>query len=263
MSIATVAPQASAVMSGGRLVRCYLKEAQYAFTRLMRNPSFWIPTLLFPVLFFLLIGFLFGAFKSTDPNVPFFMFCGFATMAAMTPGIFGFGIGLALEREQGLFRYKRAVPMPAFASLFASVAMTFASVTIAVVLLSITALGVGAVKLSIGQVLSVLAVVSIGSIPFCAIGLFIGSMTSGRAAPAIANILYLVLIYFSGLFIPLPESIRAIVMGSPAFYLDQLALASIGAKNFMVGSAFTHILILLAITVVFLGLAGRRLAREG
>jgi ABC-2 type transport system permease protein len=263
MSIATVAPHSRAVMSPSRVIRCYLKETRYAFAKLLRNPSFWVPTLLFPVLFFLLIGFIFGAFKSKDPNVPFFMFCGFATMAAMTPGMFGFGIGLAIEREQGLFRYKRAVPMPAFASLFASVAMTVASVAIAVVLLSITALGLGAVKLSIGQVLSVLAIVSVGAIPFCAIGLFIGSLTSGRAAPAIANIFYLLLIYFSGLFIPLPEGIRPVVLASPAFYLDQLALASIGAQNFMVGSAMNHVLILLGVTVAFLGLAGRRLAREG
>jgi ABC-2 type transport system permease protein len=263
MSLATVAPQTSTAMPLSRVVHCYLKETKYAFAKLMRNPSFWIPTLLFPVLFYLLIGFIFGAFKSKDPNVPFFMFCGFATMAAMTPGIFGFGIGLALEREQGLFRYKRAVPMPAFASLFASVAMSMASVLIAVALLSITALALGSVQLSILQILNVLAITALGAIPFCAIGLFIGSFTSGRAAPAIANIIYLLMIYFSGLFIPLPEGIRAVVMASPAFYLDQLALASIDARNFIVGSVLNHVAILLGVTIVFLGLAGRRLEREG
>ena len=263
MTIATLAPQRNAVMSPTRVLKCYFKESRYAFTRLMRNPGFWIPTLLFPVLFYLLIGFIFGAFKASDANVPFFMFCGFATIAAITPGIFGFGIGLALEREQGLFRYKRAVPMPAFASLFASVAMSVASVTIAVTLLSATALALGSVQLTFAQLLSVLGIVAIGAIPFCAIGMFLGSLSSGKAAPAIANIIYLLMIYFSGLFIPLPEGIRAIVMASPAFYLDQLALASIGAQNFIVGSALNHVAILLGITVLFLGLAGRRLAREG
>jgi len=263
MSLTTVVPQVGAAMSSSRLVRCYAKEAKYAFTRLMRNPSFWVPTLLFPVLFYLLIGFIFGAFKSTDPNVPYFMFCGFATMGAMTPGMFGFGIGLALEREQGLFRYKRAVPMPPFASLFASVAMTMASVVIAVALLAVVAVVLGSVQLTLWQVLSAIAIVAIGSIPFCAIGLFIGSLTSGKAAPAIANVVYLVLLYFSGLFIPLPEGIRSVVMASPAFYLDQLALAGIGAKNFIIVSPFVHVGVLLGITVVFLGLAGRRLAKEG
>jgi ABC-2 type transport system permease protein len=117
--------------------------------------------------------------------------------------------------------------------------------------------------LTLWQVLSAIAIVAIGSIPFCAIGLFIGSLTSGKAAPAIANVVYLVLIYFSGLFIPLPEGIRSVVMASPAFYLDQLALAGIGAKNFIIVSPFVHVGVLLGITVVFLGLAGRRLAKEG
>lgn len=263
MSLTTIIPPPGPAMASSRVLQCYVKEAKYAFTRLMRNPSFWVPTLLFPVLFYLLIGFIFGAFKTTDPNVPYFMFCGFATMGAMTPGMFGFGIGLALEREQGLFRYKRAVPMPPFASLFASVAMTIVSVILAVALLAIVASALGSVQLTLWQVLSVIAIVALGSIPFCAIGLFIGSLTSGKAAPAIANVVYLVLIYFSGLFVPLPEGLRPVVMASPAFYLDQLALASIGAKNFIIVSPLVHVALLLGVTVVFLGLAGRRLAKEG
>jgi ABC-2 type transport system permease protein len=263
MSVAIVAPQASGEMSFGRVLNCYATETKYAFLRSMRNPGFAIPTLAFPALFYLLIGFIFGAFKSTDPNVPFFLFCGFATMAAMTPGMFGFGIGFALEREQGFFRYKRAIPMPPFASLFASIAMSALSTGIAVALMAIAALALDSVDLSLGQILTVIAVVSIGSVPFCAIGLWIGSLTSGRAAPAITNVVYLILLYFSGLFVPLPDSIRSIVLGSPAFYLDQLALASIGATNFILGSALNHVIVLLGVTTLFLGLTSRRLVRVG
>lgn len=263
MSIATVAPHASAQMSLGRVLNCYATETKYALLRAVRNPGFAIPTLAFPVLFYLLIGFIFGAFKSTDPNVPFFLFCGFATMGAMTPGMFGFGIGFALEREQGFFRYKRAIPMPPFASLFASLAMSALSTAIAVALMAIAALALGSVELSLLQILTIIGVMAIGSVPFCAIGLWIGALTSGRAAPAITNVVYLVLLYFSGLFMPLPESIRSVVMASPAFYLDQLALASIGAKNFIVGSAMNHVIVLLGVTVLFLGLTARRLEKVG
>ncbi|MBB6095430.1 ABC-2 type transport system permease protein [Povalibacter uvarum] len=263
MSITTVASQVNAPMPTSRVIHCYVTEAKYAFLRAIRNPGFSIPTLLFPLMFYLLVGFVFRAFQATDPNVSFFMFCGFATMAAMTPGMFGFGIGFALEREQGLFRYKRAVPMPPFAALLASVAMSVVSTAIAVTLMAGAALALGSVKLSILQVLTVVAVVSLGAIPFCSIGLWLGSICSGRAAPAITNVIYIVLIYFSGLFIPLPEGIRVVVLGSPAFYLDQLALASIGAQNFIVGSAVNHVVVLLGVTVLFLGLATRRLAREG
>ncbi|HMN44552.1 MAG TPA: ABC transporter permease [Povalibacter sp.] len=263
MSLSTVTPHSFAPMSTRRIVDCYALETKYAFLRAMRNPGFAVPTLAFPVLFYLLIGFIFGAFKSQDPNVPFFLFCGFATMAAMTPGMFGFGIGFALEREQGFFRYKRAVPMPPFASLSASMAMSAVSTAIAVALMAIAALALGAVQLSLLQMLIVIAIMTLGSIPFCAIGLWIGSLTSGRAAPAITNVVYLVLLYFSGLFIPLPEGIRAVVMASPAFYLDQLALAGIGAQNFIIGSPLNHIAVLLGITVLFLGLTARRIERVG
>ncbi|HVF17380.1 MAG TPA: hypothetical protein VNA21_10720, partial [Steroidobacteraceae bacterium] len=150
-----------------------------------------------------------------------------------------------------------------FASLFASVSMSALSTAIAVLILAIAAAALDSVDLSIGQFAAVLVITALGSVPFCALGLWIGSMTSGRAAPAVTNIFYLVLLYFSGLFIPLPEGIRQVVIASPAFYLDQLALASIGAKNFIVGSALNHVVVLLGITVLFLGLTARRLKRVG
>lgn len=263
MSVTTLAPLASSPMPFGRTLHCYLTETKCAFLRAVRNPGFAVPTLAFPVLFYLLIGFIFGAFKAEDPSVPFFLFCGFATMGAMTPGMFGFGIGFALEREQGFFRYKRAVPMPPFASLAASVAMSAASTGIGVALMAIAALALGTVDMSIPSFLAVIAIMSIGAVPFCALGLWIGSLTSGRAAPAITNVVYLVLLYFSGLFIPLPAAIRAIVLASPAFYLDQLALAAIGAQSFIIGSVLNHIAVLLGITVLFLALTARRLKHIG
>jgi len=263
MTIATLLSTADVPMSRQRLLNAYLTEAKYALLRFLRSPAFAIPTLLFPVLFYLLIGFLFGAFRSTNPNLPTYMFCGFATMAAITPGMFGFGIGLALEREQGLFLLKRALPLPPLASLAASVAMSVISSAIAVTLLAITALAFGTVQLPLWRVLAVIPIVALGAIPFSALGLLIGSIVSGRAAPAIVNIVYLVLLYFSGLFIPLPKAISAIVFGSPAFYLHQLALGGAGAANSMVGGAWVHVAVLAAVAVACITVARRRLARVG
>lgn len=262
-SITTVAPQVGSPMTTRRAIACYLMEAKYSFIRALRNPAFGIPLIVFPVLFYLLIGYIFGAFQSKDPNVPYFLYCGFTTMAVIGPGMFGFGIGFAIEREHGLFNFKRALPMPPMASLSASVAMSMATATLATLLITVAALTLGKVSVSAFDVLGVVVMSALGAIPFCAIGLLIGSLTSGRAAPAIANIFYMVMIYFSGLFIPLPEGISSVVLGSPAFYFDQLLLASIGAKNFLVGSALNHIVVLLGVTVLCLGLAERRLAKYG
>jgi ABC-2 type transport system permease protein len=219
-------------MSTRRLLNIYVAEAKYAFLRFLRTPAFVIPTLLFPVGIYFIFGFVLGAFnaKAGEIDLPTYLFCGFATMAAMTPGIFGFGIGLATEREQGLLTLKRAQPMPPMASLFGSVVMSMLSTLIAVILLSLAAWGFGIVSLSLAQSIGIALTVTVGAIPFCAVGLFIGSLTSARAAPAIVNILYMLLIYFSGLFIQLPKALSFVVTASPAFYLHQL-VTSIGAAR--------------------------------
>lgn len=256
----------TSTMTGSRLLYAYYAETKYAFLRFLRNPAFSIPTLAFPVFFFFLVGYLFGAFKakSTVMDVPLYVFCGFVTMTAMTPGIFGFGIGFAQEREQGLLTLKRALPMPPSASLFGSVMMSMLSTLMAATILAIAASLTGIISLSIPGLLGVIVLSAVGAVPFSALGLLIGSLTSGRAAPAVANIIYLVLLYFSGLFIQLPKGISWIATLTPAFYLHQLELAAAGTKNFMIGGgALTHVAILLGVTVLCLGLTTRRLERLG
>lgn len=250
-------------MPTSRLVQAYIKEARYEFLRFIRSPAFAIPTLLFPTLFYLLVGFIFGAFRSTAPGAPAYIFAGFVTMAAITPGIFGFGIGFAMEREQGVFTLKRALPMPPAASLVGKLVMSMLSVCLALPLLTLTALTLGNVSASPLQLSMLLLVAVLGSIPFCAIGLLIGSLVSGRGAPAVSNIVYIAFIYLSGLFIPLPKGIAAAVVVSPAFYLHQLALKAIGAPAYLIGGIGTHALVLLGVAVLFTGLALRRFARNG
>lgn len=250
-------------MSATRLLRAYCKEATYEFLRMLRSPAFAIPTLIFPTLFYLLVGYIFGAFKIADPNAPIYMFVGFATMAAMTPGMFSFGVAFASEREQGVHQLKRALPMPAGAALIGKIGMSVLSVSIAVPLLSLTAVTAGGVSMGFGQFAVITLVLALGAIPFCSIGLLIGTLASARAAPAIVNMVYLLMIYLSRLFIPLPEAIEKIVFVSPAFYLHQLALNAAGEQSVMIGGAAAHGAVLCLVTVVFAGFAIRRFARAG
>ena len=64
----------------------------------------------------------------------------------------------------------------------------------------------------------------LGSLPFCAVGLFIGTRASAKSAPAFANLAYLPFMHLGGLFYPLPKSVQPLEFISPAFYLDKLAL---------------------------------------
>jgi ABC-2 type transport system permease protein len=104
-------------------------------------------------------------------------------------------------------------------------------------------------------------VLVLGAVPFCALGLFIGAYSSGNAAPAFANLVYLPGMWLSGLFFPLPKFLQPWAAIWPAFHLDQAAVGAAGLPT--LGSPLTSSALLVGMTVLFGGLAIRRLARTG
>jgi ABC-2 type transport system permease protein len=103
----------------------------------------------------------------------------------------------------------------------------------------------------------------VGSVPFSAVGLFIGAYTSGSAAPAYANVLFLPMLWLSGLFIPLPKFLEPWAVIWPAFHVNQVALGFAGVSEFTFISPAISVAVLAGVTVVFGGLAIQRLARKG
>jgi ABC-2 type transport system permease protein len=254
-------PAGIGAMPPGRLLRAYLAEAKYESLRMLRSPAFGVPFLGLPVGLYLLFGvLLFGDAIAKDPQAARFTFMGFAVFGAMGPGMFGFGVTVAMERDQGMLKLKRALPMPPAASLLAKMLMSMLFVSIVMVTM-IAAAPLGHARLSAAQLLTVAAVNIVGSVPFCALGFFIGSLASGKAAPAFVNLLYLPMIYLSGFLFPLPKSMHWVSLVSPAYHLNQAALAAIWAPS--EGSPVVHIAVLAGVTVVFTALAVRRLARVG
>ena len=77
-------------------------------------------------------------------------------------------------------------------------------------------------------------------LPFCAIGLFIGTTVNGQAAPAVINLIYLPMSFLSGLWMPLsmlPAAVHDIAPLWPAYHLGQLALAAVGQAYRGLGAA--------------------------
>ena len=72
----------------------------------------------------------------------------------------------------------------------------------------------------------------VGTVPFAAIGLFIGAYASGSSAPAYANIIFLPMLWLSGLFIPLPKFLEPWAVIWPAFHLNQVALGAAGVSEY-------------------------------
>ena len=96
----------------GALLASYGLEVRYEFVRLLRTPSFAVPTLLFPAMFYVLFGVLMGGHTSGDNPMAHYLLATYCVFGVMAPGLFGFGITVATERERGWLALKRVAPMP-------------------------------------------------------------------------------------------------------------------------------------------------------
>jgi ABC-2 type transport system permease protein len=249
--------------SAPSLLRCYVIEAKNEFLRLLRTPMFCLPTLVFPAMFYLLFGVLMnhgqgpGAF-----DVARSMLAGYGVFGVMAPGLFGFGVSVATDRDRGWLQWRRAMPLPPGAYLIAKLVMAMLFAALVFAILATLAATFAGVRLPASSWLLLLLVEVFGVLPFCAIGLFVGSAVSAQAAPAIANLIYLPLSFLSGLWLPLsmlPSFLREIAPLWPAYRLSQLAHAAIGQPS--TGSIASHVAVLAGVTLLFLLPARRRLAR--
>ena len=237
--------------------RCYLLEARYELLRQLREPAFVLPTLLFPTAFYL----LFGVMLSRSAANAEYMLAGYGVFGIMGAALFGFGAGIASEREQGLLRLKRALPAPPGAWLLAKMAAAMAFAAVISILLATLAATLGGVALAPWQWLVLLAINVLGVLPFCAIGLYIGSLVGANAAVAVVNLLFLPMAFLSGLWMPLavlPDIFTRLAPVWPAYHLGQAAMKVVGHDAG--GSLWLHLGVLGVVTGVFFILARRRLA---
>ena len=237
----------------------YALEAKFEFLRVLRTPAFAFPTLLFPPMFYLLFGVL---LNRGNANAAHYLFATYSVFGVMAPSLFGFGVGVAIERERGWLSLKRVAPMPPGAYLLAKMAMAALFALIIYIVLAAMAATLGGVRLAGGQWLLLGIIATTGVLPFCALGLMIGSRANASGAPALVNLIYLPMAFLSGLWMPLnllPDFIGRIAPLWPAYHLAQLALATIGRGD---GSdSLPHVAALLGFTAICFAIARRWLAR--
>lgn len=237
----------------------YALEAKYEFLRVLRTPAFAVPTLLFPPMFYLLFGLL---LNRGSGNAALYLFATYSVFGVMAPSLFGFGVGVAIERERGWLALKRVAPMPPGAYLLAKMAMAALFALIIYLVLATMASTLGGVRLAAGQWLLLGAIATCGVLPFCALGLMIGSRANASGAPALVNLIYLPMAFLSGLWMPLtmlPDVIARMAPLWPAYHLAQLALATTGRGD---GSALPpHVAALFTFTAVCFAIARRWLTR--
>jgi ABC-2 type transport system permease protein len=174
-------------------VRIARAHARAAILELARHPSYAVPTLLFPTMFFL----FFVAPRADDGGVDVAYYAGFAVLGI---AFFQFGVAIAAERVSPWEVYLRTLPAGPAARLAARVACAaaFSAASVAVLVAAAAAVDAGAVR-AIRWELVVPALLA-GAVPFAFLGIAIGYWSTPRGALPLANILYLALSFGGGLW---------------------------------------------------------------
>jgi ABC-2 type transport system permease protein len=117
--------------------------------------------------------------------------------------------------------------------------------------------------LSWQQATSLLVTGVLGVLPFCALGMLVGTFIKGQGAPGMLNMIYLPMSFLSGLWMPLnmlPKILQQIAPIWPSYHLHQLGLAASGLQH---GGVMQHFAVLAGFAVLFFTIAVRRLRRYG
>jgi ABC-2 type transport system permease protein len=232
------------------------QQIQAEFLKLWRIPAFSAPTILFPLLLFLLFGLpvAVGA-PETDVAVGRFLLASFAAYGLLGVIFFSFGVGVASERGQGWGKLMRATPLSPWVFFLAKLVMGLIFACLILALLFPTAALAAGVRMAPGRWLALFGSLVLGVLPLTTAGFALGYWAGPNSAAPIANLVYLPLAYASGLWLPvnqLPAIVQELTPYLPTYHYGAIARAAVGADD---GRLWLHWVWLLGTGLVFGALA--------
>jgi len=261
IQIANAWPESAGHMAWNRVLGAYVAEIRSECLRYVRAPGFLLPVTLFPTMFYLLFGIVMNHGANSDTAR--YLLASYGVFGVMSPGLFGFGVSLATERDNGLLTLKRAIPMPPGAYLLGKMVMAMLAAGAVITLLLLMAIMLAHIDITASQAAVLLITGVLGVLPFCAIGMLVGTLVKGQGAPGVLNLIYLPMSFLSGLWVPLsmlPSTLQRLAPIWPCAHLQPLALAALGLGR---PTVWPHVLVLAGYGALCFLLATRRLRRVG
>jgi len=245
------------------MLRIHLLEIKYEFLKMLRMPQYAVPTLLFPIIFYVFFAIVFHGRSGQGMSMATYMLATYGAFGVIGASLFGFGVGVAIERGQGWLQVKRTTPMPFSAYIVAKISMALLFSTIIVVALLILGISFGGVHITFGRALALVGVLVSGALTFCALGLAIGYHAGPNSAVPIVNLIYLPMSILSGLWVPIwamPRGLQRVAFFLPPFHFSQLALRVIGGGRGL--PAYVHVIAMIVATALFLAVAYKGYQRD-
>ncbi|MEO0576316.1 MAG: ABC transporter permease [Pseudomonadota bacterium] len=236
-----------------------LHETGAELTGSLRAPEFIIPTLAMPSGFYL----IFGVLMSSGGNAAAYLLATYGVFAVMGPAVFGFGVGVATEREKGWLSLKRVAPAPAITYIGAKLSTTLIFCALAVMPIYLIAGFAGDVAMPRTDWLLLFGSHMLAAVPFSLIGLLLGFSFGSGAAIAVSNIVFLGFALLGGLWLPImlfPAIMQTAANAIPSFHLAEISLSIVDKDT--ARSVSTHLAVIAAMTVVLAVLATRAWRRQ-
>jgi ABC-2 type transport system permease protein len=237
----------------------YGREARAEVLTVLRTPQFLAPSVALPVMFYAMfaVGFAHGRVEPAQ-----WLLATYAVFAAVAPAMFGFGAGVAAEREAKLLDLKRASPMPSGVYVAARLAAAMTTTAIAIALIFMVAL-FASVAMPLWRWAAIFALGVGSAVPFGLIGLNLGLRLGAQGASAAANLLFVAFCMLGGLWVPLSEMppwMSTLAWAFPSYHLGALSLDIAGLTP--ATHLFAHVAIVCVIAILAAGGAWSGWRRE-
>jgi len=197
-------------------IKLVAHQVRYEQLSFWRNPQSAVFTFIFPVVFVVIMGALFGGVSKSS------YFNGLSALQYYVPTIAALSVvgscygqlavALAARRQNGMLKRVRATPLPAWA-YFAGVLAHCVLVSVVDVALIV---GVGrlyGVPLP-SHWLALVATLVLGAASFCALGVAVASaIANAEAAPAVAQLVLFPLLFLSGTYLPIHSALLNRITG--------------------------------------------------
>jgi ABC-2 type transport system permease protein len=204
------------------------------FRRLMRNKRYFIFTVAFPVVLYLLIG---RQVKNSAYGVPFaaYYMVAMATFGAFSGALTGNAQRISQEKKDGWIRQLRLTPLPANAYVVSKILVSMATTVPAIVIVLLLGRFYGNVHLP-GWQWPVLAVtIWFGSTIFAALAIAVGYRFPPDQVQPVTLIVYFLFAILGGIWLPLGGLLAKIGELTPTYEAVKIGTDVIGGASVPAG----------------------------
>ncbi len=196
-------------------------QCKIEIIRILRNPYYVFWSLVMPIVFYVLFTRVFNG-SIEDENVwQAHYLMSMTAFSVMGSAIMTLGIRIVEERTQGWALFMRVTPLSDHAYFFAKmVGQTFIHIFSILVIFLAGALINGVTLSALEWLMSGLWIL-VGSFPFLALGTLVGTMKRVDTASGISNMVYMVLAFAGGMWMPLeimPDFVQMIGKWLPSYH---------------------------------------------